>query len=118
MTTTTRKYTCLPTHHELLMMRLPGETEQHVTVSSPDGLSIRAVYVHAHTGAVLRSVELNFQRDVKLHFIASKWEGFYFILQFSSFYQRYGCSCMDGKHYQQTHKPCDHMKMLMEVAHV
>jgi hypothetical protein len=112
-----RSNQCLqPFHYHSLMVRLDS-TEKYVKVSSPDGLSFNASYINPHTKQILRDVEVNLPPDSTVHFMAAKeLPGWYYVLTYSSYFGRYGCSCQRGKQYQQTHQECDHMRMLMEGA--
>lgn len=116
----TTKQSCHPLSYHSLMVRpehavkdmLITSTEQIIPVHSLEEMTIYGSYIHARTGECLRDVEVNLHADATVYFVASKLAGWYFVMQFSSFYQRYGCSCFTGKQYQQTGKRCDHMIMM------
>lgn len=104
---------CLPPRNHTLMCHIVSD-EQTLVSSSIEGLHFTASYVHAFTGDWIRDVEVHLPPDQRVYFAASSSKHWYFILQFSAYYQRFGCSCLQGKLYNRTHKPCEHMVTLTE----
>jgi hypothetical protein len=98
----------IPHIYEVLMVNLDCD-EKLVTISSPEGLTFEASYIDLRTLESTREVVINTQPDVKIHFMQSEYPGWYYILQYSNYFSRYGCSCRKGKIYQQTNIACEHM---------
>jgi hypothetical protein len=115
MTTATKQACFLPQHNHLLMVHL-DVTEQHITFTLPDGIALKASYLHALTGAVVRDVTIHLQGSVTLHCVASKKEafkGWYYLMQWSERFHRYGCSCLEGKAGW-----CEHMQLVEQPTEI
>lgn len=109
-------------HQQSLLIQL-GTTlepclEKHVVFSSSEGLSVPASFVNMYTHTIVRDTQINLAPDVKLHLVASELVGWYYVLQYSSYFQRYGCSCQDGKQFNHTGRACDHMRFVLQSQEV
>lgn len=96
----------------VLMVKLPGETAQIVKLHSPDGLTLKCWWVNSYSGDLIRETGLRLDGDVTLFLVASEQPDWYYIVKFSAYHQRYGCSCFPGKEFQHTHEPCPHMPLV------
>lgn len=106
------KLPCIrPAHNHLLMVHIES-TEQIITDSSPEGLCFNASYIHAISGEPIREVEVHLQPDQRVYFVASQHPHWYYVVQWSGYFGRFGCSCLTGKLFNQTRVPCEHMGMV------
>jgi len=111
-----KQHCTTPLHFHVLMVNLPDTTEQVTSASDPEGLAFTATYINSRTGEQVREIEIHLQPDVRVYFIASQHPHWYFILQFSAFYSRFGCSCLAGKQFNQTRQECEHMRQIEKVV--
>ena len=98
-----------PLSYHSLMVQL-DTLEQLVTVSSPDGFSLQASYIHLRSGSVEHSTTFKLTGRVTFYFVASEFAGWYYILRYFENLNAFGCSCREGK---QGHN-CEHMKLMPE----
>ncbi len=114
----TTKPSCFhPISFQSLMIRIEGEPSPYLSHSDPIGQTYDAAYINTRTGEIVRRANVGIPADVRIHLFASKFAGWYFVVQYSSFYSRYGCSCPDGRAFQQIGKPCEHMRKVAAREH-
>ena len=107
-------YCIRPSHNHLLMVHIESD-EQIIPDSDPDGLQFYATYVHAITGEPIpgkEDVEVHLAPDQRVYFVASSTPHWYYVVQWSNFYSRFGCSCLRGKQYNETRQECEHMRLV------
>lgn len=109
--TQTKQYCKRPAHNHLLMVHIESD-ELILTDSSPEGLCIDATFIHAISGEPVRDAVLYLEPDRRVYFVASSCEHWYYIVLWSNYFSRFGCSCLSGKQYAQTHEPCEHMRLV------
>ena len=98
-----------PSVYHLLMIKL-DTSESLVTLEAPDGMALEASYIHARTGAITRNVTLNLQGPIALHLQPSDiFPGWYYIQEWSEYFHRFGCSCLENKQYSC----CNHVATLV-----
>src|SRR5579859_4240404 len=109
MSTSTRQshHDCLsPVHHHCQMVHLPDETRDVISQSSTDGLTFEVVYVALRSGRVEFTTLKHIAPDVSVFFVVSRQPHWYYIVEYSSYTQRFKCSC---------HQPgCDHIQPAKE----
>lgn len=108
---------CLHPFAHLLLMAYFEIAEKYVSISSPDGLALRASYINKDTRRIVRDTTLHFRGDTRLHFFASAdFPGWYHLAMFDAYRQIFGCTCAEGKEYQRTKQPCEHIQQIMTAA--
>jgi len=96
---------CLNPQLHLLLAYQPGETKPNFPLpASINGMNIQAGFLRWNTGEVKRQTVINLPAEAKIYLFASPWPDWYFIVQYSQYHRRFGCSC--------TQRFCEHVRFM------
>lgn len=95
--------------HHLLMFDFGKLPEQTLKIAAGAGyFTLPAAFVDAHTGAVVREVQLNLRGPVEMHFTASRkdvFAGWWYMQQYDRAAKNWRCTCLECKQFSW----CEHL---------